>query len=90
VQKVMWSIDPRYVGPVLVRGRQVDGANELRFENGSPGFTEEQRLHPATELRLVGGYTHPAVTRARQVGCYAYQADGIGFSRTIVFTITAA
>ena len=43
----------------------------------------------ATELRLVGGYVHPAVTRARQVGCYAYQADGIGFSRTIVFTITA-
>jgi hypothetical protein len=32
---------------------------------------------------------HPAVTRARQAGCYAYQADGIGFSRTIVFTVTA-
>jgi hypothetical protein len=88
-EKVMWAVDPRYVGPVLVRGRQLDGPNELRFENGSPGFTHEQMLHPATELRLVGGYVHPAVTRARQAGCYAYQADGIGFSRTIVFTITA-
>jgi hypothetical protein len=89
IEKVMWAVDPRYVGPVLVRGRQVDGSNELRFENGSPGFTREQTLHPATELRLVGGWVHPAVTRARQVGCYAYQADGIGFSRTIVFTVTA-
>jgi hypothetical protein len=89
IEKVMWAVDPRYVGPVLVRGRQLDGANELRFENGSPGFTREQTLHPAAELRLVGGYVHPAVTRARSAGCYGYQIDGVGFSRTIVFTITA-
>ncbi|HEV7640106.1 MAG TPA: hypothetical protein VGO39_04445 [Gaiellaceae bacterium] len=89
IEKVMWAVDKRYVGPVLVRGHQLDGPNELRFENGSPGFTPEQTLHPATELRIVGGYVHPAVTRARQAGCYAYQADGIGFSRTIVFTIAA-
>jgi hypothetical protein len=89
IEKVMWAVDKRYVGPVLVRGRQLDGSNELRFENGSPGFTREQTLHPPAELRLVGGFVHPAVTRARQAGCYAYQADGIGFSGTIVFTITA-
>jgi len=90
IEKVMWAVDPRYVGPVLIRGRQLDGPNDLRFENGSPGFTREQTLHPAAELRLVGGFVHPAVTRARQPGCYAYQADGLGFSRTIVFTITSA
>jgi hypothetical protein len=88
IEKVMWAVDPRYVGPVLVRGRQLDGSNELRFENGSPGFTRAQTLHPAAELRIVGGYVHPAATRARQAGCYAYQADGIGFSRAIVFTIS--
>jgi len=81
----MWSVDPRYVGPVLVRGRQLDGPNEIRFENGSPGFTDEQRLHPARELRLLGGYVHPATTRVRALGCYAWQIDGIGFSRRIVF-----
>lgn len=86
VRKAMWAIDKRYVGPTLVRGRQLDGPNELRFENGSPGFTEEGRLHPATELRFTGGgYVWPAVTRARELGCYAYQVDGIGFSRRIVF-----
>jgi hypothetical protein len=72
-----------------VRGHQLDGPDELRFENGSPGFTEEQRLHPATELRFVGGYIRPAVTRARTLGCYAYQVDGLGFSRRIVFRAVA-
>lgn len=88
-RKAMWAIDPRYVGPTLVRGRQLDGPNELRFENGSPGFTEEGRLHPATELRFVGGYVRPAVTRARALGCYAFQIDGLGFSRRIVFRAVA-
>jgi hypothetical protein len=89
VRKAMWGIDARYVGPTLVRGHQLDGPNEVRFENGSPGFTEEKRLHPVTELRFVGGYVRPAVTRVRALGCYAYQIDGIGFSRTIVFHAVA-
>lgn len=89
VRKAMWAIDPRYVGPTLVRGRQLDGPNAVRFENGSPGFTEAQRLNPPFELRFVGGYVRPAVTRVRALGCYAYQADGIGFSRQIVFRAVA-
>jgi hypothetical protein len=88
--KVLWAIDPRYVGETLVRGHALDGPDELRFENGAPGFTEEQRRDPATELRFVGGYARPAVTRVRTPGCYAYQIDGIGFSRTIVFEAVAA
>lgn len=89
VRKAMWGIDSRYVGPTLVRGHQLDGPDEVRFENGSPGFTEEKRLHPVSELRFVGGYVRPAVTRVRTLGCYAYQVDGIGFSRTIVFHAVA-
>jgi hypothetical protein len=88
--KIMWAIDPRYIGPVLVRGRQLDGANELRFENGHPAFTEQQRLHPVRELRLEGGSVHPATTRFFAPGCYAWRIDGIGFSRTIVFEAVPA
>jgi hypothetical protein len=90
IRKAMWGMNPRYVGPTLVRGHQLDGPNEIRFENGSPGFTEEKALHPATELRFVGGYIRPAVTRVRALGCYAWQVDGLGFSRTIVFRAVAA
>jgi hypothetical protein len=83
--KAMWAIDPRYVGPVLVRGRQLDGDDILRFEKGEPGFSDETRAHPTVELHESGGYVHPAVTRVRTLGCYAYQVDGIGFSYSIVF-----
>jgi hypothetical protein len=87
--KDMFAIDPKYVGPVLVRGRQLDGDDVLRFETGEPGFTEAEDQNPLAELRLVGGYIHPAVTRVRTLGCYAWQIDGIGFSRTIVFHAVA-
>ncbi|HEY2778739.1 MAG TPA: hypothetical protein VGI77_12655 [Gaiellaceae bacterium] len=88
--KAMWAIDPRYVGPVLVRGRQLDGDDVLKFEKGEPGFSDYTRSHPTTELHESGGYVHPSVTRVRTLGCYAYQVDGIGFSYSIVFRAVAA
>jgi hypothetical protein len=90
VFKAMWAIDPRYFGPVLVRGRQLDGDDALKFEKGEPGFSDQTRAHPTTELRESGGYVHPAVTRVRTLGCYAYQVDGIRFSYSIVFRAVAA
>jgi hypothetical protein len=90
VFKAMWAIDPRYVGPVLVRGRQLDGTDVLKFEKGEPGFSDYTRAHPTTELHESGGYIHPSVTRVQTLGCYAYQVDGIGFSSSIVFRAVAA
>ena len=90
VFKAMWAIDPRYVGPVLVRGRQLDGTDVLKFEKGEAGFSDYTRAHPTTELHESGGYIHPSVTRVQTLGCYAYQVDGIGFSYSIVFRAVAA
>ena len=79
--KVLWTV-PRYNGPYIVRGRQLDGTGELRFDQG-PTWTN--KLHE--ELRLVGpyGFLNPAATFLRAPGCYAYQVDGRGFSYLIVF-----
>ena len=90
VFKAMWAIDPRYVGPVLVRGRQLDGSDVLKFEKGEPGFSDYTRAHPTTELHESGGYIHPSVPRVQTLGCYSYQVDGIGFSYSIVFRAVAA
>lgn len=83
--KALWTV-PRYHGPYVVRGRQLDGLNELRFDQG-PGWTN--RLNEA--LRLVGpdASLHPAATFLRAPGCYAYQVDGRGFSYLIVFEARA-
>jgi hypothetical protein len=74
-QKVMWIVAPRS-GRVLVRGRQLDGPNELRFNGG---------IVPARELRLRGSLSNPSYTRLKATGCYGYQIDGARFSRVIVF-----
>jgi hypothetical protein len=34
-QKVLWVVHPRYRGPVLIRGRQLDCPYRVRFERGS-------------------------------------------------------
>ena len=79
--KLLWTV-PRYNGPYIVRGRQLDGPNELQFDQG-PNWSN--KLH--AELRLIGPYSrlNPAATYLRTPGCYAYQVDGRGFSYLIVF-----
>jgi hypothetical protein len=76
------STIPRYKGPVIVRGRQLDGPGQLRFDQW-PQWS--RRLH--VDLHLVGpeARLHPAATFLRAPGCYAYQVDGHGFSYLIVF-----
>jgi len=79
-QKVLWFVHPRYRGPVLVRGRRLDGSGLVRFDRG---------VVPPPELRLPAGTTErPSFTRLRAAGCYAYQIDGEDFSRVIVFRAT--
>ena len=84
-QKVLWVGSSTYDGPVLIRGRQVDGTHQVRFGG----------LHlPAVELRLTDsgassptwtGREWPSYTRLRAPGCYAWQVDGTTFSTVIVF-----
>jgi hypothetical protein len=56
-QRVLWYIAPSYSGPVLVRGRQLDGPHEMRFnggvdQGGAPDLVSAPFL---TELHLLGG-----------------------------------
>ena len=90
-QKVLWVAAPGYLGPILIRGAQVDGAGgvgfnvsgggpplaELRFPAGGAGFATDR------------GYRNwPSYTRVRAPGCYAYQVDGANFSYVIIFRAT--
>jgi hypothetical protein len=87
-QKVLWVVRNSYRGPVLLRGHQLDGSNEVRFE-GDPV--------PAVYLFLAGSggipdprfHEWPSYTRLRASGCYAWQVDGTTFSEVIVFRARA-
>lgn len=81
--KVLWVIDTaHYDGLVLVRGHQIDGPNELRFERGN---TPPLQLWLAPNPGTDGWTSQPSYTRVRAPGCYAYQIDGTSFSKVIVF-----
>ena len=83
--KVLWWASGRYHGPVLIRGRQLDGPHLLRFEVGKPP-PAEMRIRPGRGFRpWKGARDRPSYTRVRKPGCYAYQVDGTNFSRVIVF-----
>lgn len=87
--KVLWVIDVHYSGPVLIRGHQVDGPHEVRFNGGLDQLTADVLVAPPLPaLRLLGPPPEtnwPSETRLQAPGCYAYQVDGLSFSEVIVF-----
>ena len=86
--KVLWYFAPAVRGPVLIRGHQLDGPNELRFEEGALPPAE---LAFSAEGADPGGWSgRPSYTRVRAAGCYAYQVDGASFTEVVVFTAQPA
>jgi hypothetical protein len=91
ISKVLWSVDPMYTGPVLIRGRQLDGGGALLFAADDPSPYRQ-----LVELSLPAGeptrdqaarFIASGITYA-QPGCYGVQVDGVGFSDSIVFLVT--
>ncbi len=80
--KVLWAVDSAVNGPVLVRGRQLDGPNGLRFND--PAVAE--MLLAVTKDAFPGGWRdYPGYARLQAPGCYAYQVDAPSGSTVIVF-----
>lgn len=95
--KVAWVADPAYSGPIRIRGRQLEGTEQILLggpDNHWPGAPvktiEGTDLYP--ELDFLETHTNPSspwrqwpsATYVATPGCYAWQVDGIGFSETIV------
>jgi hypothetical protein len=87
-EKVFWYVLPTYSGPVLIRGRRLDGSQLVRFNGGKL---------PSSELRIESGETVswqgqppasrgvPSAVRIVAPGCYGFQIDGTSFSRIVTF-----
>ena len=87
-QKVFWYVLPRYRGPILIRGRRLDGPQQLGF-NGSKTPQSELQIQPqetaSWQGQQRGSRGIPSQVRVRAAGCYGVQIDGTKFSRTIIF-----
>jgi hypothetical protein len=89
-QKVFWYASPVYRGPVLMRGRRLDGPQWLGFD-GRKVPARELRIAPGDSVKWqgqpIGSRGIPSSVRALVTGCYGVQIDGASFSRTVVFRI---
>jgi hypothetical protein len=83
--KVLWWVLSSYRGPVLIRGRQLDGPELVRFDVGRPEPPSEIRIPALGRNEPKRARDRPSYTRVRAEGCYAYQIDGTTFSRVVVF-----
>jgi hypothetical protein len=82
-QKVLWFSLASYTGPIVIRGGRIDGTGTLGFDAS----------RDASWIFIAAGSgirNRPSSTWADAPGCYAYQVDGTGFSRTIVFRVARA
>jgi hypothetical protein len=91
-RKTIWTVDAKYQGQLLLRGRRIDAAGPLRFLAYGPPSLARSRAElrwPAgwpTENRTATGWRQlPGATVLPGPGCYAFQADGRTFSKVIIF-----
>ena len=79
--KVMWIVRPKYRGRVLIRGRQLDGANAIGFRSRA-----ELRIGSwGTAAQAPGWGIRASTEWVRAPGCYGFQIDGRRFSKVLVF-----
>jgi hypothetical protein len=85
--KILWFETPG-TGPFLIRGKQLDGPNEVGF-GSDPVPSPELVLEASDQVRVAnaspGWHSYVAYTRVRAPGCYAYQVDTGSGSETIAF-----
>ena len=92
-QKVFWYVAPTYRGPVLLRGRRLDGPQWLGF-NGHKLPNPELRIGPHDSVawtgQPAGSRGMPSGVRVLARGCYGVQIDGTRFSLVVVFDVDVA
>ncbi len=86
VAKGFWAANPDYRGPILIRGRQIDGTETLLFgQDETDSLGDELYLSGGGELPSDDGWRVWGLrTFLRAPGCYAVQIDGWNFSTTVV------
>jgi hypothetical protein len=86
IQKVLWMAPPTLKSEALVRGHGEAVQSAVLFSLDNATVTRNLRLDPATGGVNPGGWLGwPGYTIVPEPGCYAYQIDGTGFSKIIVF-----
>ena len=97
--KVVWARDWQYTGPIVIRGRRMDGPATLRFQRMADGRPGPDLAHSSLHVPAYTTGNRPDTRGTgsweeiftwvvvRSPGCYGVQVDGVDFSNVIVFRV---
>jgi hypothetical protein len=87
--KTIWTTPPDFQGIFLLRGRQVDGPNDVRFSEDTTDTPALQAVFSSDSAGSEASGWLPWIdyVRVRAPGCYGIQVDGLNFSYIIRFTV---
>jgi hypothetical protein len=88
--KVLWALSADSVSVALVRGHQLDGPAQVRFDLGADPASDKI-LDPSGKTPLDGGwYDFPGAVRLERPGCYGFQVDRADETSVIVLRASNA
>jgi hypothetical protein len=82
--EVAWSAPPGFSGPILIRGRQLDGPSAVGFGEGHVPYDELQ-LYAAPSG---AAHTFQTFVRVRGPGCYGLDIDTADKTEAFIFEAT--
>jgi hypothetical protein len=88
--KTLWTAPPDVHDVFLLRGRQVDGPDEVRFSEDTTATPDLQAVlssEPVPGSTPSGWLPWIDYVRVRAPGCYGIQVDGLNFSYIIRFKV---
>jgi hypothetical protein len=87
--KTIWTAPPNFHSIFLLRGRQMDGPNEVRFSEDTTDSPNLQAIFSSDEAGSEASGWLPWIdyVRVRAPGCYGIQVDGRDFSYIIHFRV---
>ncbi len=95
--KVLWAMPINLAGPVLIRGRQLDGGGTVTFAVGDNAPANDLVLDPSTAASMSkngvttqsldgGWYGIPTSSSFTAAGCYGFQIDSAHGSDIVIFS----
>jgi len=82
--KVLWFAAPGLSGPVVVKGRRLDGDDPVAFD-GTQGEPLRKEIVIPPDPKATDWRDRPAFVRLKAPGCYAFQIDAPTGATVLVF-----
>jgi len=84
--KTPWVSKPDYDGPILIRGKRLDGKGTLRFYNQGPKPVEDFKLNAPNRTDSTHWSFWPSYIILSGLGCYGVQVDTLRGTDIVIFS----